>query len=179
MMEMEGVRRNLVELKARVPDLEVIRNRLHGLGASYVGRFHQKDTYFEVPKGRLKLREVVGEEEARLIYYERADTAGPRRSRVFIIRVQRTSPFIKRLLQILKVRVVVEKVREIYRHEGTQIHLDRVKGLGTFVEFEREVDSTPQAVEEGRAILETLMRRLGIAPGDLEPLSYGDLLQPG
>ncbi|RLI38442.1 adenylate cyclase, partial [Candidatus Bathyarchaeota archaeon] len=67
-----------VEVKARARDLEAIRAKLAALGARELGTVHQTDYYFEVPRGRLKLREVEGSEEAELIYYERADEPKPR-----------------------------------------------------------------------------------------------------
>ena len=46
-----------VEIKARCSDLDRVRDRLIALGARVVGTDHQIDTYFQVPRGRLKLRE--------------------------------------------------------------------------------------------------------------------------
>ena len=46
------------------------------IGARYEGQYHQKDTYYRVDDGRLKLRET-GTEESQLIYYLRPDQRGP------------------------------------------------------------------------------------------------------
>ena len=51
---------SLVELKARVENIDSFRKRLSELKAERIGSFHQTDTYFEVPKGRLKLRQMEG-----------------------------------------------------------------------------------------------------------------------
>jgi len=166
----------LMELKARVSDLDSLREKLFALKAEPVGTFRQVDTYFETPRGRLKLREVEGSDRAMLVYYEREDIAGPKRSNVFVLEIRRPAAFKRLLKKALKARAVVDKVREIYRYEGTQIHLDTVKNLGTFIEFERETAPDLPAVKRGQETLEKLMKTLGISRENLEELSYGDLV---
>lgn len=174
--KVNGVERQLVELKARARDLDGLRERLVALKAEPVGTLRQVDTYFETPKGRLKLREVEGSDRAMLVYYEREDIAGPKGSHVFILEIPRPAAFKRLLKKALKTRAVVDKVREIYRYEGTQIHLDTVKNLGNFIEFERETAPDLPAVERGRETLEKLMENLGVGRENLEELSYGDLV---
>jgi predicted adenylyl cyclase CyaB len=167
----------LIELKSKAHDLGIIRNKLTELGAEKIGTFRQIDSYFEVPKGRLKLREVEGKNEAMLVYYERKNVAGPKRSSVFIVEIREPTVFEALLNKILKVKATVDKKREIYRYQGTQIHLDTVKDLGTFIEFEKETHTDTQAVNQSKQALGGLMEKLGINPNELEKLSYGDLIQ--
>ena len=75
-----------VEIKARRSDAERVRAILRELGADYRGTDRQTDTYFEAATGRLKLRE--GDIENSLIYYERADEAGPKQSKVSLYTVE-------------------------------------------------------------------------------------------
>jgi len=173
----------LVELKAKVDDLDVVKRKLTSLGAHYMGTFRQNDVYFNVPEGRLKLREVEGSKEAELVYYERENIVGPKRSDVFIMKIQEPAVFKILLEKLLKTRAIVEKVREIYQYQGTllaskrryvKIHLDKVKELGMFVEF--EMKTSDQTVERDRQILWNLMDELGIKPEQLERLSYVDLI---
>lgn len=173
----------LVELKAKVDDLDVVKRKLASLGAHYMGTFRQNDVYFNVPEGRLKLREVEGSKEAELVYYERENIVGPKRSDVFIMKIQEPAVFKILLEKLLKTRAIVEKVREIYQYQGTllaskrryvKIHLDKVKELGMFVEF--EMKTSDQTVERDRQILWNLMDELGIKPEQLERLSYVDLI---
>ena len=131
-----NVQRVIVELKAKVNDLEKIRNKLITSRAEYLGTFHQIDTYYNVPKGRLKLRELENDVDAELIYYERENVAEPKKSSVFILAIPQSKAFKQILERIANIRVVVEKVREIFIYEGVQIHLDKVKGLGSFIELE-------------------------------------------
>jgi len=167
----------MIELKARVDDHEFLRKKLSALGAKHLGTFQQTDVYFKVPEGRLKLREVKDNSTAELIYYERENIAGPKRDDVFILRVQEPEDLKKILKKILTPLTMIEKVREIYRYHGTQIHLDKVKKLGKFIEFERQTSENPKMVKKNRLILEKLMEKLEIEQSNLENLSYSDLVQ--
>ena len=178
------VEHKMVELKAKVDDLDVVRRKLTSLGAQRIGIFRQIDVYFGVPEGRLKLREVEGSNEAELIYYERENIAGPKRSDVFILRIQEPKFFKALLRRLLKTSAIVEKVREIYRYQGTplaskyryvQIHLDNVKKLGTFIEF--EMKGSNRTEKRDKQILENLMKKLKIKANRLEKHSYLDLLR--
>jgi adenylate cyclase class 2 len=167
----------MVELKAKVDDYEYVRKKLSTLGAQCIGTFRQTDFYFKVPEGRLKLREVDGDHVAQLIYYERENIPGPKRDEVFILIIQEPDDLKNILKKILTPLTLVEKVREIYRYQGTQINLDNVKKLGKFVEFERQIFDEPKAIRNDGQILEGLMNILEIDSNNLETFSYSDLLQ--
>jgi adenylate cyclase class 2 len=167
----------MVELKARVGDHEFLRKKLSALGAEHLGTFQQSDLYFKVPEGRLKLREVKDDSTVELIYYERENIAGPKSDDAFILRIQEPEGLKKILKKILAPLIVVDKVREIYSYQGTQIHLDTVKKLGKFIEFERQTADSPKSIKKDRLILEELMEKLEIEQNNLETLSYSDLIQ--
>ena len=167
----------MIELKARVGNHEILRKKLSALGAQYVGTLRQTDLYFKVPEGRLKLREIEDERTAELIYYERENIPGPKRDDAFILKIQEPEDLKKILKKILTLLTRIEKVREIYQYQGTKIHLDTVKKLGKFVEFERRTSDNSKVVKNDRRILEKLMEKLKIDPSNLEPLSYSDLPQ--
>ncbi len=161
----------LLELKVKVKSLHGIRLKIIYLKAQHIGTFHQIDTYFNIPKGRLKLRETQGEKKAELIFYERENIAGPKKSEVMILEIQEPKLFKLFCLRALTKKVVIEKKREIYKYQGTQIHLDCVKGLGTFIEFERE---TRDAVKDKKC-LDDLIKKLKVQEKDLIKVSYSDL----
>lgn len=71
-----------IEIKAKSADNNKIREILKSLNADFKGTDHQTDTYFNVNKGRLKLRE--GNIENHLIFYEREDKKGPKQSNVIL-----------------------------------------------------------------------------------------------
>jgi len=165
-----------VELKARIEDKEIVKKRILELKAKQLGKFHQVDTYFKVPKGRLKLREIEGNPYAQLIYYERENVASPKKSKVFILEVIRPEEFKKMLKKILDVKSIVDKMREIYLYMGTRIHLDEVKNLGTFIEFEKQTLDNPVDIEKAKDFLKKLMKKLEVNPKNLIKLSYGELI---
>jgi adenylate cyclase class 2 len=179
-MKMEAhhrIKYKMIELKARVDNHQFLRKKLSSLKAQYVGTSRQKDLYFKVPEGRLKLREVENDRVAELIYYERENIKGPKRDDTFILRIREPEDLKRVLKKILVPLVVVEKVREIYQFQGTQIHLDTVEKLGKFIEFERRTSDDSEDIEKDRRILEVMMDQLELDPHNLESLSYSDLLQ--
>ena len=77
-----------VEIKATCHDLEKIRQKLTTMNADFIGLDKQTDTYFNVVKGRLKLRE--GNIENNLIFYDRENKAGPKKSNFQLLKIQRS-----------------------------------------------------------------------------------------
>src|SRR5206468_6685546 len=128
---MPAPRRN-VELKATDPDPERSLKVVQGLGADDRGVLHQRDTYFRVPSGRLKLRE---EEPggASLVQYDRVDDASARESRYRVVPVDDASGLCAALESSLGVLAVVEKERHLLLWQNVRIHLDRVRDLGDFL----------------------------------------------
>jgi predicted adenylyl cyclase CyaB len=167
--------RLLVELKARYEDLGKARALL--AGSEKVGTVRQVDTYFSLGERRLKLRSVDGRSEGQLIYYERPDEGRVKPSAVRLASLEDARAVLEILRRAFPVLAEVRKTREIYRHQGVQVHLDLVDGLGRFIEFERALDS-PGQQEEGRRQLEALKAYFQIPDEDLMASSYSDLLAP-
>ena len=166
--------KTLVELKAKIDNIDKVREKILKLNAEFIGKFHQIDTYFNVPKGRLKLREIEGKPHAQLIYYERENIATPKKSEVFILEISNPEEFKEKTEKILGIKSVVDKVREVYVYRETKIHLDSVKRLGCFIEFEKE--TLESEIEETRSFLEKLMKKLEIRWENLIESSYGELI---
>jgi adenylate cyclase class IV len=104
------------------------------LGAEDHGVLEQRDTYFAASHGRLKLREENG--RAELITYRRADWTEERESRFLLVPVERPAELSAALEDVLGIVAVVEKSRRLLLWRGVRIHLDQVKNLGDFIEFE-------------------------------------------
>lgn len=122
------------EFKAKVDHLEPYENKLLTLNPVYHGLDHQTDTYFNVPNGRLKLRE--GNIENALINYDRADIAGSRQSDVILYK-HLPSPALKKILvHQLGIKTIVDKKRKIYFINNVKFHFDILENLGTFIEVE-------------------------------------------
>jgi predicted adenylyl cyclase CyaB len=167
-------RRNL-ELKARHSDLAAARKAVQGIaGVRNGGQENQVDTYFFVPRGRLKLREI-NEELATLIFYERPDQAVARICNYQLVPVPDPVALKTALIAALGLRGVVRKRREIYFWHNVRIHLDEVAGLGTFIEFEAVLG--PEDDERlAQERLDHLCKLMGVGRGDLLGQSNADLL---
>ena len=167
------VRRN-VELKARLASLRSARRTALRLATGTLGQLHQVDTYFDCRKGRLKLREIAGV-GTQLIGYQRPDAADAKLSRYWIVDVGDADRMKLLLAETLGVRVVVDKRREVYLIDTVRIHLDRVRGLGTFLELEAVLEENePERV--GRQRLVALQEAFQIGQSDLVTGSYSDLV---
>ncbi|HMQ06096.1 MAG TPA: class IV adenylate cyclase [Saprospiraceae bacterium] len=163
-----------IEIKAICDDPFRIIDWLEKNQARYIGEDIQTDTYFLVKQGRLKHRE--GQIENNLIYYERNDKAGPKKSKINIYPCTREGNLIQILIQALGMKVQVKKIRRIYIIETIKIHLDIVEGLGSFVEIEVFVSGEAQEESRGRTQCKLLMDKWGIKEGDLIGASYSDLM---
>ena len=164
-----------IEIKARVRDLAGLHRRAVALTDTPVQVIPQEDTFFEIPRGRLKLRQL-SPSLGQLIYYERTDTAGPKRSNYLIAETHDPSALKTVLAAGLGVRGVVRKKRSLYLIGQTRLHVDEVEGLGQFMELE-VVLRPEQADAEGQAIAADLMVKLGVAASDLLEGAYMDLLE--
>ncbi len=176
-----------VEYKAELKDLSLARSIVRALGAQFVGVLEQTDRYYRLPEparrpkrpaaspARLKKRETVGE-PTQWIYYERANAANPKLSGFKIYTEQEAAerfgpgPF--------EERAVVRKRRELYMLGHIRIHLDRVEGLGEFLEFEAMV-SARQSQGACREAVERLRRELAPALGEAIGVGYADLIEAG
>ncbi|KAG6924200.1 hypothetical protein G0U57_018156 [Chelydra serpentina] len=166
-----------VELKARGRDLaraERVAERLSG-GAGRA--LTQTDTFLRAPRGRLKLRDF-GDGRGELIFYERPDSEGPKLSHYSISPTADPAGLVAVLSQALGVQGVVKKERRLYMVGQTRVHLDRVEGLGDFLELE-VVLSEQQSPEDGERVARRLMEELGVQEEDLVAGAYLDLLLAG
>jgi adenylate cyclase class 2 len=164
-----------LEIKASCSDLGETRRRARAVATRWVGLDHQVDTYFTTLSGRLKLREssLSG---GQLVPYRRPDRVGPKRADYQVIPVADPAGLKTLLAELLGVHRIVRKEREIALYENVRIHLDRVEGLGCFVELEAVFDGSPAAEAEQEARVRFLMEALGVAEADLVGPSYEALL---
>ena len=164
-----------IEIKARVDDFDALRARTEVLSDQPLQIIPQEDTFFNTEKGRLKLR-VLDPDLGYLIYYERPDQDGPKRSDYHLAKTNEPENLKTALSLALGIRGVVRKTRYLYMVGQTRIHLDDVDGLGQFMELE-VVMQAGQSDADGRAIAEDLMRRLGVREEALIEGAYMDLLE--
>lgn len=163
-----------VEIKARIASVEALVPRAAALAIEGPERIEQDDTFFPCPNGRLKLR-AFHAQSGQLIFYARPDLAGPKES--FYILSPTASPDTLRdaLTAAQGTSGRVRKVRTLFLVGRTRVHLDRVEGLGDFLELE-VVLRDDEPVEAGVAEAHALMAQLGVAPDALIEGAYVDLL---
>lgn len=163
-----------VEIKARIESIRSIFPRAAALAGNGPVEIIQDDTFFACKNGRLKLR-AFSPEQGELIFYRRANQRGPKES--FYLVSPTTSPDALREILSLACGQVgrVRKNRILFLAGRTRIHLDRVEGLGEFLELE-VVLADGEPAETGEAIAQDLMEKLGILPDQLIEGAYIDLL---
>jgi predicted adenylyl cyclase CyaB len=163
-----------IELKARCPDLDAAREAARRLGAQFAATLEQRDTYFVVPRGRLKLRQTIGR-GAELVAYARENSTEVRGSDYRLVAAPDPAGLIAALESTLGIRGDVVKTRELWMWRRVRIHLDRVERLGTFLEFEAVLEPG-EPDEAGHAKIVELRRALNVRDADLIGTSYSDLL---
>ncbi len=75
------------------------------------------------------------------------------------------------------IHTIIEKNREIYLYENVRIHLDEVKKLGNFLEFEAVMDEKYRNKEVETGKVEYLMEKFGIKNEHLIGESYENLME--
>jgi adenylate cyclase, class 2 len=163
-----------IEIKIRHDDLADVRQRALVAGATDEGALFQTDTFFRVSTGRLKLREIQGK-HAELIAYSRDDIAGAKSSDYVISPVADVATMLAALSAACRVTRVVRKRRDLLLWRNVRVHLDRVEGLGSFVELESVVGEVDEATAESN--LQELMTLLALEQAEVVAVAYADLLE--
>ena len=163
-----------IEIKARIDSVETLLPRAQAVAGVVAQILQQDDSFFRVAHGRLKLREFA-DGSAELIHYLRADTGDAKASDY--VRVPVTDPAALReaLARACGLLGRVQKQRLLLMAGDTRIHLDRVAGLGDFMELE-VVLTDGQSDADGAATAEALMAALGLADEHRLAGSYLDLM---
>jgi len=164
--------RNL-ESKFKLADLPRARARAERAGLRYRETLIQRDTFYCVPHGKLKLREETA--GASLIHYRRELAGDLELSDYTIVAVAEPLALRGMLGRALGAIAVVDKRRMLLTRENLRLHLDVVEGLGEFGEIEivvpDEATSTAYAAE-----LRELLEVLGVQASALIRQSYFELI---
>lgn len=163
-----------IEIKARIADPAFIRQYLLENNTEFKGVDEQTDTYFNVANGRLKLRE--GNIENNLIYYQRANQAGPKGSNFHLIKVEDAAGLKEALIKANGIKAIVKKRREIYYINNVKFHIDEVPGLGSFMEIEAGNILADLPQRELKEQCDFYLRELKIKEADLIDVSYSDMV---
>ena len=166
-----------VEIKARIDSVDALLPLARALcDDEHPQLIHQDDTFFDAPHGRLKLRVFGNGAGGELIHYQRPDADGPKRSDYVLVPVAEPESLREALIRACGLLGRVRKERLLLLVGATRVHLDRVEGLGEFLELEVLLRDD-QTEADGAAIARDLMQRLGIQPGQLVSGAYLDLLR--
>jgi predicted adenylyl cyclase CyaB len=163
-----------VEIKARIESVEALIPRAAALADHGPTEIVQDDTFFTCERGRLKLR-AFSATDGQLIFYRRPDQAGPKESFYLISPTSSPDTLREALTLAYGQAGRVRKVRTLFLVGRTRIHLDRVEGLGDFLELE-VVMAEGEPSETGVTVAHDLLDELGIAPPQLIESAYVDLL---
>lgn len=162
------------EFKAQVKELNEYENLIKSLGAEYRGLDKQVDTYFNVPYGRLKLRE--GNIENSLIQYHRHNIAGSKESDVLLYKHEPDSALKEILIKQLGVKVIVAKERKIYYIDNVKFHFDTLAQLGKFVEVEAMDTGGLYSIDQLKEQCDKYFNLYALSSGDLIDKSYSDMI---
>jgi adenylate cyclase class 2 len=155
-----------VELKLRA-DHDRVRDRLAALGAEQAGEVTQVDTYYDAPHRAfgetdeaLRLRRETtadGATTTKLTYkgpLVEAESKTRREHETVVGDAEAARAILSNLG--FEPAATVEKERRFFEHDGYTVTLDRVDGLGEFVEVETEAEAVGPAREGAVALLEEL-----------------------
>ena len=124
-----------IEIKARLDDFDRTARLAEEISGGSAEVIFQEDVFFDCRHDRLKLR-IFADNSAELIAYHRPDQVCPKSSDYVISTVIDPQTMREVLSRSLGIRSIVRKTRHLFLAGRTRIHLDRVDGLGDFLELE-------------------------------------------
>jgi predicted adenylyl cyclase CyaB len=162
------------EIKVKLQDLNKTRNLVHLLckGMKVINEKQiQEDIYYKADKGRLKLR-IINGKTGNLIHYFRNNESIKRVSNYTISETNTPKELNSILSSLYGVLINVKKVREITIIDNTRIHIDKVIGLGNYLEIEIIFNS----IKEAKNRMSALIKSLELDERTFIKVSYSDLL---
>ncbi|MGD0119764.1 MAG: class IV adenylate cyclase [Candidatus Binatus sp.] len=162
-----------LEAKFRLANHAEAEARATALGYTRRAILEQRDTFFRVANGKLKLREENG--SAALIFYRRAESGPLMLSNYEIVPVAEPVGTLRILTDALGTIAIVEKTRTLMMRDNVRLHLDKVARLGEFGEIEAVIADGDDP-ERSRAAVDEILAAVGVARADLIDVSYFEML---
>lgn len=159
-----------LELKAKVENHETIKRILENIGATFEKILDQKDIYYKIEKGLLKLRIENGIYS--LIKYNREEEKSDRWSNYFVVKMEGLETELL-FSSLFPIETEVIKKRELYMYKDTRIHIDTVENLGKFIELETVVQGEREYAKE---LFDEMVKLLKLDLSDQIRSSYRDLI---
>ncbi len=164
-----------LEQKFKIEGVRRLTEACRAAGYRRHSRILQEDTYFPIRQGRLKIRTINGR-TSELIFYVRPDAKGPRRSEYLRVSLKHPPNEVLQVLSLaLGIIARVRKERTVYYNENVRINIDRVCGLGSFVELEAELGGKTSTNRSLRLVMDT-KAALRLTDASAVAGSYIDLL---
>ncbi len=159
-----------LELKTKVENHHNIKQVLEKIGSTFEKVLNQKDIYYKIENGLLKLRIENGMYS--LIKYNREELKEDRWSNYYVVYLEgkETEQLFKSLFPI---ETEVIKKRELFMYKNTRIHLDTVENLGKFIELETVVHNSKEYAKE---LFDEMVELLNLDLDKQIRLSYRDLI---
>jgi predicted adenylyl cyclase CyaB len=162
-----------LEAKFRLSNHAEAEARATALGYTQRAILHQRDTFFRVANGKLKLRQENG--SAVLIYYHRTESGPLMLSNYEIVKVADPPRTLRILADALGPIAVVEKVRTLMMRDNVRLHLDKVARLGEFGEIEAVIADGDDP-KRSRGAVNEILATLDLGKPDLIEVSYFEML---
>ena len=163
------------EIKISVKDIKELEKAVRKLLRSKKHKHFiesQKDIYYNIDGGRLKLR-IINDEIGNLIYYNRNEHNKKRVSNYIISATKNFKELDEILRKLFYIFIIVDKRREIYTYDNVRIHLDKVKKLGSFLEIEVIYDS----FKDAKKTMNDLVNYFSLNENEFIKDSYSDLFK--
>ncbi|MDM5072543.1 adenylate cyclase [Aeromonas bestiarum] len=163
-----------IEIKAKIARVDTLLPEVAAIASQGPVEIAQDDTFFRCESGRLKLR-TLSPSAGQLIFYRRADRQGPKESFYHVTPTSEPDSLRETLSLACGQIGRVRKTRTLFLVGRTRVHLDRVEGLGHFLELEVVLEDD-ELLEAGIQEANDIMAHLGVEPSQLIEGAYMDLL---
>jgi len=159
-----------LELKIKIDSFDYLIEKLKSINAQQDSILLQRDIYYKIPAGLLKLRIENGTKT--FIFYNRDEISENRWSDFNLLKIEddNAEEFLSKLFVVEE---VVEKERKLFWFNNTRIHLDEVKELGSFLELETIV---LDGKEEAEKRFDEIVRLLNLDVSKQIKKSYKNLI---
>lgn len=164
-----------LEAKFRLPDHAAAQAAAIAIGYRPEAVLNQRDTFFVVATGKLKLREE--DQRSYLIGYGRVERDGLQLSDYQLVPVPDPAAMRTLLAGTLGVLAEVRKRRTLLLCRNVRLHLDEVDGLGLLGEIEAVVPDGGDPEAE-RAFVDATLAALGVSSEQLIEGSYFEMARP-
>ncbi|WP_439640305.1 class IV adenylate cyclase [Nevskia sp.] len=164
-----------LEAKFRLPDHAAAQAAAIAIGYRPEAVLNQRDTFFVVATGKLKLREE--DQRSYLIGYGRVERDGLQLSDYQLVPVPDPAAMRTLLAGTLGVLAEVRKRRTLLLCRNVRLHLDEVEGLGLLGEIEAVVPDGGDPEAE-RAFVDATLAALGVSREQLIEGSYFEMARP-